>query len=314
MKTDTDFSFADIVARANDAVIIAKAPKSKSTKPKLVYVNEACCNLYGYQEDEILGKPVGFFDGDGTDKTTRKKINDALKNGRHLRTRLQQYAKDGTAYWVDTNVMPLFGEDGEITHFAAIQRDVSEDVKREQELLSLATTDDLTGANNRRHFMERAELEVHRLRRHKVPFSIALLDLDLFKQVNDTHGHQAGDDVLKEAVKRWQKGRRPFDTLGRIGGEEFAILLPGADAGAAMTVAERLRSVIAEQSIETADGPIKVTVSIGVAEADDADGTIEGTMGRADAALYHSKNAGRNRVTKASPIRATGRQTSGGQN
>lgn len=314
MKTDTDFSFADIVARANDAVIIAKAPKSKSAKPKLVYVNEACCNLYGYQEDEIFGKPIGFFDGDDTDKAARAKINDALKNGRHLRTRLLQYAKDKTAYWVDVNVMPLFDADGKITHYAAIQRDVSEDVKREQELLSLATTDDLTGASNRRHFMERAELEVHRLRRHKVPFSVALLDLDHFKQVNDTHGHQAGDDVLKEAVKRWQKGRRPFDTLGRIGGEEFALLLPGADADAAMTVAERLRSVIAEQPIESTDGPIKVTVSIGIAEADDADGTIEGTLGRADVALYHSKNAGRNRVTKASPIRATGRQTSGGQN
>jgi diguanylate cyclase (GGDEF)-like protein/PAS domain S-box-containing protein len=302
MRNDTGFSFSDIVAKANDAVIVAKAADSKSAKPKIVYVNAAFCRLSGYSEKEAMGKAPGFMDGPDTDPETRAKIADAIKHGRHMRTRLLQYAKDGTTYWVDVNIMPLFGSDGEVTHTAAIQRDVTADVLREQEVLSLATTDDLTGAKNRRHFMERAELEVHRLRRHRVPFSVVLLDLDHFKRVNDTHGHQAGDDVLKEAVRRWQLGRRPFDTLGRLGGEEFAILLPGADAAAAMTVAERLRAVIADTPFDTIDGPIDTTVSIGVAEAEDADQTIEGTLGRADAALYHSKHAGRNRATKASPI------------
>ncbi len=311
MRNDTGFSFSDIVAKANDAVIVAKAADSKSAKPKIVYVNAAFCRLSGYSEKEAMGKAPGFMDGPDTDPETRAKIADAIKHGRHMRTRLLQYAKDGTTYWVDVNIMPLFGSDGEVTHIAAIQRDVTADVLREQELLSLATTDDLTGANNRRHFMERAELEVHRLRRHRVPFSVALLDLDHFKQVNDSHGHQAGDDVLKEAVRRWQLGRRPFDTLGRLGGEEFAILLPGADGDAAMTVAERLRAVIADTPFDTIDGPVDVTVSIGIAEAEDADQTIEGTLGRADAALYQSKHAGRNRVTKASPIPAARRKTAG---
>ncbi|MEQ9360416.1 MAG: GGDEF domain-containing protein, partial [Rhodospirillales bacterium] len=130
-------------------------------------------------------------------------------------------------------------------------------------------------------------------------------------QVNDTHGHQAGDDVLKEAVRRWQLGRRPFDTLGRLGGEEFAILLPGADGESAMTVAERLRAVIAEAPFDTIDGPVDVTVSIGVAEAEDADQAIEGTLGRADTALYHSKHAGRNRATKAPPIPIAKRAAAG---
>ncbi|MEQ9558228.1 MAG: diguanylate cyclase [Rhodospirillales bacterium] len=311
MQIDTGFSFSDIVAKANDSVIVAKAAVGKSTKPKIVYVNAAFCRLSGYSEKEAIGKAPGFMDGPDTDPEARAKAVDAIKHGRHMRTRLLQYAKDGTTYWVDVNIMPLFGSDGEVTHIAAIQRDVTADVLREQELLSLATTDDLTGAKNRRHFMERAELEVHRLRRHRVPFSVVLLDLDHFKQVNDTHGHQAGDDVLKEAVRRWQLGRRPFDTLGRLGGEEFAILLPGADSEAAMTVAERLRAVIAEAPFDTIDGPIDVTVSIGVAEAEDADQTIEGTLGRADAALYHSKHAGRNRATKASPIPTAKRKATG---
>lgn len=302
MRTDTGFSFSDIVAKANDAVIVAKTGKGKSSKPKISYVNAAFCRLSGYSEKEAIGKAPWFLDGPNTDPEARAKVEDAVKAGRHMRTRLEQYAKDGTTYWVDVNIMPLFDGDGEISHIAAIQRDVTEDVLREQELLNLATTDDLTGAKNRRHFMERAELEVHRLRRHRVPFSVVLLDLDHFKQVNDTHGHQAGDDVLKEAVRRWQHGRRPFDTLGRLGGEEFAILLPGADADAAMTVAERLRATIADTPFDTVAGPIEVTVSIGVAEAEDADQTIDGTLGRADAALYHSKHGGRNRATKASPI------------
>ena len=311
MRTDTGFSFSDIVAKANDAVIVTKAATGKSTKPKIIYVNAAFCRLSGYSEQEAVGKAPWFLDGPDTDAEARTKVEDAVKAGRHMRTRLLQYAKDGTTYWVDVNIMPLFDSNGEITHVAAIQRDVTEDVKREEELLSLATTDDLTGAKNRRHFMERAELEVHRLRRHRVPFSVALLDLDHFKLVNDTHGHQAGDDVLKEAVRRWQLGRRPFDTLGRLGGEEFAILLPGADAEAAMTVAERLRAVIADAPFDTIAGPIDVTVSIGIAEAEDTDQTIEGTLGRADAALYLSKHAGRNRVTKASPIPIAKRKAAG---
>ncbi|PIW27375.1 MAG: hypothetical protein COW30_10390 [Rhodospirillales bacterium CG15_BIG_FIL_POST_REV_8_21_14_020_66_15] len=311
MKIEAGFSFSDIVARANDAVVVATVAKKGSAKAKIAYVNEAFCRLSGYSETEAVGRAPDFLDGPDTDAETRAKIDGAVKNGRHTRTRLLQYAKDGTSHWVDVNIMPLFGPNGEITHFAAIQRDVTEDVKREEELLSLATTDDLTGAKNRRHFMERAELEVHRLRRHRVPFSVALLDLDHFKNVNDTYGHQAGDEVLKEAVQRWQKGRRPFDTLGRLGGEEFAILLPGADAGAAMTVAERLRAVIADQPFDTVAGPIAVTVSIGVAEAEDGDQSIEGTLGRADAALYQSKRAGRNRTTKASPIPAANRAAGG---
>lgn len=313
MTITAGFSFSDIVARANDAVFVAEVDGDQPSSSTIVYVNDAFCRLSGYGENEAVGQVSSFQDGEGTNKETRDKIQEALQAGRHIRTRLLQYAKDDSAYWVDINIMPLFGDDGRMTHYAAIERDVTEDVEREEELVSLATTDDLTGARNRRHFMERAELEVHRLRRHGVPFSVALLDLDRFKQVNDTYGHQAGDEVLKEAVQRWQKGRRPFDTLGRLGGEEFAILLPGADGDAAMTVAERLRAAISDQPIKTIVGDLNVTVSIGVAEAEEDDASIEGTLGRADVALYESKRAGRDRSTKASPIPAAKRKTAGGE-
>ena len=159
MTITAGFSFSDIVARANDAVFVAEVDGDQSSSSTIVYVNDAFCRLSGYRESEAVGQVSSFQDGEGTNDETRDKIRDALQAGRHIRTRLLQYAKDGTAYWVDINIMPLFGDDGQMTHFAAIERDVTADVEREEELLSLATTDDLTGARNRRHFMERAELE-----------------------------------------------------------------------------------------------------------------------------------------------------------
>ncbi len=302
MQVDTDFSFADIVANANDAVIVTSAGQMDEPGLVIVYVNEAFTRVTGYQPNEVIGKSPRLLQGADTDPETRAKIRDALDGGRPIRARMLNYGKTGHAYWVDMNIMPLHDAEGRITHWASIQHDVTDDVKREEDLLSLATTCDLTGAKNRRHFMERAELEVHRLRRHGVPFSVALLDLDHFKSVNDTFGHQAGDDVLKEAVQRWQSGRRPFDTLGRIGGEEFALLLPGAGADGACIVAERLRTVLSDTSIQTIAGPIEVTVSIGVAEADSEDGSIEATLGRADEALYATKRTGRNKVTVAQDL------------
>lgn len=312
MQFGSDFSFSDIVANANDAVVVTLADQLDEPGPKIVYVNEAYTRLSGYQPEEVIGRSPRFMQGPGTDPEARRSIREALAAGRPVRARMLNYGKNAREYWVDMNIMPLYDKQGRITHFAAIQRDVTADVKREEELLSLATTDDLTGAKNRRHFMERAELEVHRLRRHGVPFSLALLDLDHFKNVNDTYGHPAGDDVLREAVNRWQNGRRPFDTLGRLGGEEFALLLPGADGDAAMTVAERLRAAIADTPFQTVAGPVNVTVSIGVAEAENDDRSIDGTLGRADEALYQSKKAGRNRATKASPIPVATRNASGG--
>ena len=140
MTITAGFSFSDIVARANDAVFVAEVGATPSSSSTIVYVNDAFCRLSGYGEDQAVGKPSSFQDGEDTDDDTRAKIEEALKAGRHIRTRLLQYAKDGTAYWVDMNIMPLLGEDGSMTHFAAIERDVTENVEREAELLSLATT------------------------------------------------------------------------------------------------------------------------------------------------------------------------------
>ncbi len=165
-----------------------------------------------------------------------------------------------------------------------------------EEVQRLAITDGLTGLYNRRHFLELAGREFERSRRYDRPLSAILLDIDHFKRVNDTHGHAVGDEVLQALAARFRENVRDIDLLTRYGGEEFAVLLPESDLAAARQAAERLRQSVAETPIETAAGPLSVTISLGVALVA-PDCQDPATLLRlADEALYKAKNAGRNRV------------------
>jgi diguanylate cyclase (GGDEF)-like protein len=163
------------------------------------------------------------------------------------------------------------------------------------ELHRLAATDSLTGAANRRHFLARFEEELRRAQRGGAPLALLMMDLDYFKSVNDEHGHQAGDAVLVAFVQRAREVLRLPDLVGRLGGEEFAVLLPGSDAAQAAGVAERIRAAM-EQPVELPHGSALVTTSIGIAQAG-ADGScIEQIIKTCDERLYRAKAAGRNCV------------------
>jgi diguanylate cyclase (GGDEF)-like protein len=166
----------------------------------------------------------------------------------------------------------------------------------ETALRKLATTDGLTGVANRRHFFYLAEAELARVQRFRRPAAILLLDLDHFKIINDTHGHAAGDAVLKTFAKTTRDALRKVDRLGRIGGEEFAVLLPGSDIDEARRFAERLRERVAERKTSIAHHRVVVTVSIGIAIMRPADLGPRAVLQRADVALYRAKAAGRDRV------------------
>ena len=168
-----------------------------------------------------------------------------------------------------------------------------------QQLEQLASTDALTGARNRRYFLEAAEAEFRRSRRYDQSLSFLMLDIDHFKSVNDQWGHAIGDEALKAATAAIQGAMRREDTLGRLGGEEFAVLLPQTDAANAALFAERVRQAIAALEIDTGETPLRFTVSIGVAQVAPSDKTPKQALGRADAALYTAKNDGRNRVAAA---------------
>jgi diguanylate cyclase (GGDEF)-like protein len=175
-------------------------------------------------------------------------------------------------------------------------RDVTERKRGEAALRELACRDPLTGELNRGHFMERAAEEQERAKRHKKPLGVLMLDLDYFKSINDRFGHAAGDKVLETVCKRWRSVLRNADLLGRLGGEEFAILLPDSDWDATLLVAERLRSSIADQPVYDGVTEIFCTVSGGVTLLSPTDASIEDALYRADIALYRAKNQGRNRM------------------
>jgi diguanylate cyclase (GGDEF)-like protein len=166
----------------------------------------------------------------------------------------------------------------------------------ELELRQVASTDGLTGALTRRGFVETATEEIARSRRYGRPLALALFDLDHFKAVNDTYGHPVGDSVLRTVAACAHETLRTSDTLGRIGGEEFALLMPETDPEAALDCVERLRRAIAETRVSTDVGDISVTASFGVAPLTDRYADVESWLAAADQGLYGAKTSGRNRT------------------
>lgn len=183
-----------------------------------------------------------------------------------------------------------------------------------EQAIRLSITDALTGVYNRRHFMVEFPRELERARRFSTPVSIVMCDVDHFKRINDEHGHQTGDDVLREVATALKNAVRPnIDWIARYGGEEFAIVLPGADHQGALLVAERLRSTLANREIRTASGTIHATASFGVA-SDRPVWPAEGAsadqlLAYADLCLYASKRAGRNCVTGQEALPASPQDT-----
>ncbi len=171
--------------------------------------------------------------------------------------------------------------------------------ERTAELTRLATTDSLTGIANRRHFIERGRQELERATRYRQPLAILLLDIDHFKQVNDNFGHPAGDKLLQLVAHACQSSARHVDFAGRLGGEEFALLMPETGAIAAHLAAERLRRAIAGIAPAQSGVLLPVTASFGVASLNAHDTSLDTLLARADAALYRAKNGGRNRVVAA---------------
>jgi len=176
--------------------------------------------------------------------------------------------------------------------------DVTERKKLECDLVHQARTDFLTGIPNRRHFLDLADLELARARRYARPFSMLMLDLDLFKNINDRYGHLTGDLTLQKVVEVCGQILREVDVVGRLGGEEFGIILPETDAAKALQVADRVRQAVANASIPLPNGgSVGITTSVGVATYSEADPDFDAVLARADRALYEAKRSGRDRVS-----------------
>jgi diguanylate cyclase (GGDEF)-like protein/PAS domain S-box-containing protein len=264
------------------------------------FVNPAAQNMLGYTSDELVGRRVhALIHGRRPDGSpypeTECPISQTLWDGKPRSHEDSLIRRDGSYLPVHMTVSPI-NEGDECVGAVIVFRDITELKEKEAALTLLARTDTLTGLVNRRYFIEQLDAEISRWRRTGQPSALLMIDLDAFKQVNDTWGHAAGDEVLKHFSEVLRRSLRRVDVPGRIGGEEFAVLLPDSDAEHARAAAERLRGNIENEPAVTGFGGITVTVSIGVTLLHECDESADQPLLRADQALYRAKGAGRNRV------------------
>lgn len=268
---------------------------------RIEWVNPAFEALTGYPLSEALGHTPGELVRSGQqDDTFYALMWDTLHAGRIWQGELINRRRDGSLYHAELTITPVRDSRGQARHYVGVQHDITERKHLENQLLELASTDPLTGLPNRRQFVARMQDELARTRR-KPHYQTALLmlDLDHFKRVNDSLGHAAGDAVLRHFAQLLRAALRQVDTPGRIGGEEFAVLLPDTALAAAQTLAERLRQQVEASAASGQGPPVPITVSIGVAELWATDTDVADALARADQALYAAKHSGRNRVVLA---------------
>jgi diguanylate cyclase (GGDEF)-like protein/PAS domain S-box-containing protein len=287
-----DAAFLRIADTAND-IIIVTTPDLTAPGPTIVYVNPAFTRLTGYSAAEAIGRSPRMLQGPGTSRATLHAVGAALRAGRPVHEKILNYAKSGAPYWLDLRIVPLRDQAGAITHFAAIERDVTLDKRRLDELEHVADRDTLTGIPNRRAFLRAAEGAIAAVGASGL--CLALIDVDHFKQVNDTLGDAVGDAVLCGVADRLADNVRRSDMLARIGGEEFALCMPAVGPRDARAFAESLVTTVAGTRIDTQSGPVRISVSIGIASYQPGD-NVAGLMDRADSAMVAAKRAGRNRV------------------
>ena len=258
-------------------------------------VNDAFLKLFGYRESEVLGKTSVEL-GLTPDPARRAEMLEKLRDGKAI-TKWEAPFRNRSG---ELREMELSMKTVAVNHepcLIAMVSDITERKHSEREIARLATTDMLTGLSNRSHFISQATQEIARANRFGLPVCVLMLDLDHFKAVNDEHGHQAGDRVLERLGQRLNGMKRDIDIVGRMGGEEFAILLPHTNVENAIAVAERIRKAVEDDRTSAEDGPdLHVTISIGGAVAESQATTLETLMQQADRCLYAAKYAGRNRV------------------
>ena len=295
------------VARLNDMVLIAEVDKNAATPDTaqhIIFVNEAFERRTGYRRDEVIGQNLRMLRGPGTEQTVVEEIERHMARSQPVRAELLNYTKAGEPYWVETELVPFADEGGVNTHWVAVERDITERKKSQDDIHRLAFFDVLTGLPNRRLLMDRIDKLLASSERGATYSAVMFIDLDRFKTINDARGHAIGDALLCNAADRLSKLMRKADTVARIGGDEFVVLLghlshelPGA-THAALTVAEKIRAAIG-RDFEIEGQTYNSTASIGVTmlpRGEPGGQTSHDLLREADTAMYRAKSEGRNGI------------------
>lgn len=290
-QLDTDFRH--MVENSLDLII------KVSLTGHYTYVNPAFCMLYGTTSQALLGRHY-TDDVVEEDKAMVQQFFNKLFTPPYT---VSFTHRENTAYGVrrlEWTGKGLTNSEGKLVEFVGIARNVTDRLDLIDNLAQQANHDDLTGLANRRFLMRQARLELTRAVRYQYPLSLLMLDIDHFKEVNDQYGHLSGDMVLKQLGSEMSLFLREHDLIGRIGGEEFAVLLPETNLDEAAVIAERLRKQVATLTFSVLhQSPIPLTISIGVASSMEVDHALEKLWHIADMRLYQAKSSGRNQIVRA---------------
>lgn len=276
----------DLFELQSDAVFIIR-----NSDGAILEANSAAATLYGYSPAEFTG--LANTDLSAEPEATRKATNSPVPVTEVAKIPLRWHRKkDGTVFPVEITARFIDWK-GEYVHLAAI-RDITERRAIEAHLERLAITDPLTGLLNRRHFFNEAQHVFTRAKNPPYELAMLMMDIDHFKQVNDSYGHPTGDAVLQEVARRIHANLRPTDLLGRYGGEEFVAILTRTGYSDVCRIADRLLEAISETPILADGQAIPITISIGIAWLKETTTSIYELVSNADHALYLAKNSGRN--------------------
>lgn len=255
---------------------------------EITNVSGALCELSGYEKDEIMGKTPAIFKSYDTSEEVYKTLWNKISSGVVWSGELRNKAKDGSYYWLETTILPNFDEKKNIESYTSISQNTTD----KKIIEKLSQTDKLTQLYNRVKLDEYLESEFNRYKRGNYTFSIMIIDIDKFKDVNDIHGHQVGDTVLVEMANILKVHCRKTDMVGRWGGEEFMLICSNTDINGATTYAQNLRKTVEKFNFSVVG---QKTISIGVSQIN-KDDTFTTLIQRADNNLYRAKEEGRNRV------------------
>jgi diguanylate cyclase (GGDEF)-like protein/PAS domain S-box-containing protein len=282
-------------ARINDLVMITLREPDSPAGSRIVFANEAFLRRTGYAREQALGQPHALLYGPDTAAEDRQRIDQAVRAGEPIRIELVVHGRAGGAFWLEQDITPILDEHGEARHAAWVARDIGQRKKAEALIWQQAHYDSLTGLPNRQLLRQRLEQALAASAADGHVVALMFIDLDHFKEVNDTLGHELGDLLLVEAARRIRQCVGDSDTVARLGGDEFTVVMPRVcDMGRVDHVARQIIDLLV-QPFQLRGERAYVSASIGITQAP-RDGTaIEALFKQADQALYAAKDAGRRR-------------------